>query len=425
MNSVGQGNQQQHRMPILGMTACAGSGLEGRIPMPFPLHDRFWTDTVQFLKPHHRAGQPMLAPDEFVDQFPTTQSYAASFAAESVTYPWVVLHKGLLHAVAHRFLMQADRSLVPVFANEVFVVLTDSPDLPSISNSSAHYQAYKNLLVQHQEQQPSPFAIAESLHPRPDIATLTVEQVRQEMNKRYSQAATEDEFCGYEHPHLWDRVRFAELDRLIQQFAGDVGGQSLLDLACGMGRNVPLLPPCREYIGIDLSDVAIARAQKRHQTVTYVRFQRMDCMNLDFPAQRFDTVLAIEMIEHVHQPHRVLSEAGRVLKPHGRLLINSANRDSLHLRMTRSLGLPEFRATKEHMREFSYAEMAAMLDQAGFSIEDSAGVFLLPYYGIPELDRIVCKLTHDDPAVVEMFRDLGQRAGPEYGFEFIVVARKR
>jgi hypothetical protein len=61
--------------------------------------------------------------------------------------------------------------------------------------------------------------------------------------------------------------------------------------------------------------------------------------------------------------------------------------------------------------------MKELLEQPGFKIEQTAGVFLLPYYGIPGLDGVVRHLTYDDPDVVEVFRDLGVRAGAEYGFD--------
>jgi len=243
------------------------------------------------------------------------------------------------------------------------------------------------------------------------------------MNLRYSNSGY-DEFGGYEHDHLWDRVRFQEVNRIVAELMQDTQGLTVLEVGCGLGRYAPIASGCREYLGIDLSDVAIEKAGKTYANRPNMSFRRMDAAQLDLPDRYYDVVLSIEMIEHVHDPINVLQEAYRVLKPGGLFMVNSINRDSLHMRMIRMLGHQEFVGTIEHIREFAFSEMKEILEEIGFNIENSAGVFLMPYFGIPDVDGPVRHLTDDDPEVVEMFRDLGERAGADYGYEFILTARK-
>jgi len=251
---------------------------------------------------------------------------------------------------------------------------------------------------------------------------LSIDQIRAEMNDRF-RGKENDQYGGYEFPYLWDKVRYREIDEAYRQLLAPVHG-SILELACGLGRNVPMFAGCDSYVGIDLSDVAIERARASFGNRPNHLFRQMDATRLDFADASFDAVLAIEIIEHVHEPERLITESFRVLKPGGVFVINSVNRDSLHLRMVRKLGHGEFLATCEHIREFSFTEMKDILRSAGFTIGAHRGAFLLPYYAIPELEQHVRHLTYDDPEIVEVFRHLGELAGAEYAFEFVVAAHK-
>lgn len=46
-------------------------------------------------------------------------------------------------------------------------------------------------------------------------------------------------------------------------------------------------------------------------------------------------------------------------------------------------------------------------------------------WGIPGVDDLVHEVSDEDPAVVAMLRELGKRAGAEYGYTGVVVARRR
>lgn len=390
--------------------------------MSFPYQDRFWTQTAQFVKSRQQPRETLIAPDEFVDEFPQALSYEATFHGQAHEWAWLIVHKGRLNLIHHPCLLSPPREIQPVFANEVFVVFSTAKSSATDAASAQHVRALFHALKNWQG--PRPTSSGLRLHPRPDIARLTTEEIRQEMNERYARAAEDDPFAGYEHVHLWDKVRFDEVNRAFVELIGPVAGLSILELACGMGRNVPQVLGCARYVGNDLSDVAIERARRRFAQYPHLRFHRGDATQLDVPERDFDLVLAIEVAEHVHDLDGLLRHAFRVLKPGGRLLINSANRDSLHLRLVRGLGLPEFRATNEHIREFSFVQMKEILTQHGFVPGEARGVFLTPFLGVPGVDGSIRQLADDDPTIVEVFFDLGQRAGPDYTYEFVVSAHK-
>jgi SAM-dependent methyltransferase len=100
-------------------------------------------------------------------------------------------------------------------------------------------------------------------------------------------------------------------------------GDVVLNLGCGLG------PQALTYKGrfsrmvgadIDLDKLAFAKRAADHYRLA-LHPCRCDVEHLPFPKESFDTVIAIDVIEHVLDPGILLSEAFRVLRSSGHLLI--------------------------------------------------------------------------------------------------------
>lgn len=243
----------------------------------------------------------------------------------------------------------------------------------------------------------------------------TAEEIRESMNSRY------DTDTAYSLAIHWDIARMEDLNQKTLTYLGDSPGR-ILEVCCGQGGSAPYLDPLADYTGIDISDVAIALAQQAFPQFTY---QQGDVCQLGFDNGTFDTVIAKEAIEHLLEPDKALREWHRVLSPGGLLVLTTPNRDSLHLRMNRALGHADFLCSYDHVKEFTFDEMTAMLSQAGFAVEASCGSFLMPYWGISGVDGPVRQLTDNNAAVVAMLQDLGDRVGADYGFCMVIKARRQ
>ncbi len=121
----------------------------------------------------------------------------------------------------------------------------------------------------------------------------------------------------------------------------------LLDFGCG---NQPYrhLFPADAYVGLDIVDSGHAPSDKRAD-VWY------DGETIPYDDGHFDAVFASEVLEHVFNPDRILSELNRVLKPGGHLLVT----------------LPF--AWEEHEAPFDYARytsfgLKSLLTRHGFAI---------------------------------------------------------
>lgn len=257
-----------------------------------------------------------------------------------------------------------------------------------------------------------------SVPTNPDYSTLSVANIKQLMDSRYQDQN------AYNMVYLWDDLRTKELTRHIIGAIFPTHNSTILEIGCGNGGSASYIDECKEYIGTDLSEVAISQASLEYGKKPNFTFMEMDAMKFKFEEDRFDVVIAREVIEHLPNPINCLKEAFRVLKSGGMLVVTSPNRDSLHLRVNRMLGYQDFTCSFDHIKEFTFQEAVEMLTQVGFTIKDTKGAFLMPYWGINNVDSSVRHLTDNDPIMLEMLRELGDRAGAEYAFCFIIICIK-
>ena len=96
-------------------------------------------------------------------------------------------------------------------------------------------------------------------------------------------------------------------------------GSLLLDLACGGGLLAPhVAGKGHRHVGLDLSPTALPQA--RDHGVLPVRG---DVMRLPFRDEVADVVVAGEILEHVPDPPALVTEACRVLRPGGTLVLDT------------------------------------------------------------------------------------------------------
>jgi len=112
--------------------------------------------------------------------------------------------------------------------------------------------------------------------------------------------------------HLCER---AGLGRWRRWLVASARGRTL-DLGCGTGRNLPLLPAGARAVGLDPAADALRRARRRAPAVPLL-IARAEA--LPFRDGTFDTVLSGLVFCSVGDPPGGLAEVRRVLRPGGEL----------------------------------------------------------------------------------------------------------
>lgn len=109
----------------------------------------------------------------------------------------------------------------------------------------------------------------------------------------------------------------------------DVEAKQILELGCGYGatgRAIKLRQDAN-VIGLELDPEAAAIAET---CIDQVVVADLDSYRFEWEAGSFDTIIAGDVIEHLKDPWRVLSEIRRLLKPNGQVVVsipNIANHD--------------------------------------------------------------------------------------------------
>lgn len=140
--------------------------------------------------------------------------------------------------------------------------------------------------------------------------------------------------------------------------------RAALDLGCGTGEfTAAIAARGVAAIGSDVAQAALERARSRHPELEF-RLAEID-RPLPFDDNEFDLVWASEVIEHVGDTARWLSEVRRVLVPAGRLLITTPSHGRLRLLLG---GIERFsEPLGDHLHLYSRGSLGRTLDQFGFS----------------------------------------------------------
>jgi ubiquinone/menaquinone biosynthesis C-methylase UbiE len=97
-------------------------------------------------------------------------------------------------------------------------------------------------------------------------------------------------------------------------------GKRVLISGAGTGLDLPFLPALHHYTALDFNPAMLGRARSRGENLD-VEFVLGDCMALPFADAQFDHVVLHLIVAVVPEPKRCLSEAARVLKPGGTIIL--------------------------------------------------------------------------------------------------------
>lgn len=109
----------------------------------------------------------------------------------------------------------------------------------------------------------------------------------------------------------------------------DKRGGRFLDAGCGTGDFVPdLLARGDEVFAVDFAEEMVEQAERRiggNGHSNRVRFAVGDVCRLAFPANHFDGIIGVGLIEYITDYHGAFKEMFRVLKPGGILVVTVPN----------------------------------------------------------------------------------------------------
>ena len=175
-----------------------------------------------------------------------------------------------------------------------------------------------------------------------------------------------------ESGHWWYKTRRKIIRNLIKKHRPSFGDEiKILDVGCGTGlllKEMESLGTCR---GIDVSQKAANFCGNRG----IANVQVADAVGIPYPDNTFDVAVALDVVEHVENDEKAISEIYRVLKPQGIAIIT----------------VPAFMflwgvtdVVSHHRRRYTLPELRKKVKKENFSIIRASyfNTFLFPFIAL-------------------------------------------
>jgi len=221
--------------------------------------------------------------------------------------------------------------------------------------------------------------------------------------------------------------QLAELDRynkwLYEQFAHCLG-QRVLEVGSGTGNITQFL--CAEGRDIVATDIVPAYRDELKRRFNAQSNVHIDAFDLNAPAPRgmvaapFDTVVCLNVLEHIEDDVFALGELGAVLAPGGMLALLVPAHRLLYGEFDRAVG---------HFRRYEKRELAMKLSQSGFEVRRlrffsfAAALPWLVNGRILKRDYLPSGQTSLADRLVPLLK-LERFIGPPCGLSLIAIAQK-
>ena len=191
---------------------------------------------------------------------------------------------------------------------------------------------------------------------------------------------------GHRMQRFWHGGKLTMIDQLIRPRLQ--AGSRLLEIGCGAGNLLLQASVGGSYpVALDLAMQSLAFVRSRLEEARFGPeapggFACTQAIGERLPLadRSFDCVLLSEVIEHLEAPKVSISEASRVLRPGGRLLVTTPNYQSLWPMMEWTVDLlnmaPKM-AGEQHISRFQPASLRRILVESGLGIEYFGTIYSL------------------------------------------------
>jgi len=155
--------------------------------------------------------------------------------------------------------------------------------------------------------------------------------------------------------HFDSNLVFQEHNARYEFAKGFVKGRSVLDLGCGIGHGTEMLSgEAKKIVGVEIDSMKLNTAHLyfNKKNIDYII---ADARFLPFKENMFDTVISLEVIEHLIEHDKYLADIKKVLNPNGKAIISTPDKEIIRLEGTVS--------NVAHVKELTHSEFKALLSR--------------------------------------------------------------
>lgn len=196
-------------------------------------------------------------------------------------------------------------------------------------------------------------------------------------------------------------------------------GDHVLEVGAGIGAVTERVAPGRRVVACDLSDFCVARLRERFAGSPSVDVLQADLREWE-PAERFDSILMVNVLEHIADDAGVLARLRGFLRPGGTVVLYVPALNGLYGAWDLKVG---------HYRRYSKWRVREVLRAGGLRPELVRYVNLLAIpawaaFSRSDVDATVGRsLSLWDRAAVPAIRAVESRVAPPIGLNLLAVGR--
>jgi SAM-dependent methyltransferase len=137
-------------------------------------------------------------------------------------------------------------------------------------------------------------------------------------------------------------------------------GKDILEIGCGIGNLTPYFKKVGRLTCIDKSLLFIQHMRIDYSDLEFHHFDITEGKVLSLTNKGFDTIICVNVLEHIEEDDLALSNMFKLLKPKGKLLLYVPALNLIYGTLDKNLG---------HFQRYDRPFLEKKLNQAGFHIE--------------------------------------------------------
>jgi SAM-dependent methyltransferase len=202
-------------------------------------------------------------------------------------------------------------------------------------------------------------------------------------------------------------------------------GNRVLEIGCGVGNFTCALLDRECVVGIDVDEAVLHEHRQRFRGHNHVTAHIMDSTSPDFSSltsYRPDSVVCLNVLEHIEDDHRALANMHSVLQPRGRAILIVPAFEQLYGPIDAKLG---------HYRRYSKPTLRRLAEETGFHVLGLRYMNMIGFFGwwfnarvMPREEQSESQIAIFDALVVPVQAALEGWIEPPFGQSIFAVFEK-
>ena len=144
----------------------------------------------------------------------------------------------------------------------------------------------------------------------------------------------------------------------------------VLECACGTGLLSGVIArKCKSLVATDFSPKMLKKAGRKYRSYTNIEFREGNILQIEYPDEHFDIVVAANVIHLLDEPYKALAELDRVCRKGGKIIIPTymnKNEKGKTSQFANVVG----KAGADFKRQFTFDTYKQFIKEAGYTNVD-------------------------------------------------------